>query len=201
MIESGFSTTDPITGTRTQMIESDRNGWVLEVHCPPGAPAHILEHVHLSWTETFEIVSGTAHYRLDRVQKSARAGSRIEMPAGQPHIHPWNAGTTAMVYRQINQFNVPNEEAADDVIGVFATINGLAREGKLRKDGLPKNPLQFAATLRTLVKHQGFDAKVPVSIQRFVAATLGKLAEGLGYRSSYPKYLEAEVSEQTIPKT
>lgn len=67
-----------------------------------------------------------------------------------------------MVYRQTNEFARRSPEAVDDVIGVFATLNGLTREGKVGRRGLPKNSLQFAATLRTLVKHEGFDASVPI---------------------------------------
>jgi hypothetical protein len=78
---------------------------------------------------------------------------------------------------------------ANDVLGVFATINGLAREGRIGKKGLPKNPLQFAATLRTLTKHQGFDAAVPITVQRMVSATLGRFAEALGYRGAYSRYV------------
>jgi hypothetical protein len=74
----------------------------------------------------------------------------------------------------------------DDVLGVFATLNGLTREGKVGRRGLPKNPRQFAATLRTLVKHEGFDASVPIPAQRFLGATLGWLSEALGYRAVYP---------------
>ena len=193
MIKAGFSTIDPRTETRTVVLESDAEtqstGWVLEVHCPAGAPPHILEHIHLTWTERFEIVSGTARYKLDGREHTAQAGEVIVMPPGQAHIHPWNAGDTAMVYRQINEFEDPSPDATQDVLGVFATINGLAREGKVGKRGLPKNPLQFAATLRTLVKHQGYDASVPIPVQRAVAATVGRVAETLGYRSSYPRYL------------
>lgn len=195
MIEAGFSTIDPRTQTRTTVVEgaaeTDGAGWVLEVRCPPGAPPHILKHVHATWTETFEIVSGTARYVLGREERTAQAGETVVMPPGVPHIHPWNAGETEMVYRQINAFAAPNPEAVADVIGVFATINGLARDGKVGKRGLPKNPLQFAATLRTLVKHEGYDAAVPIPVQRFVAATFGRLAEAAGYRSSYPHYLRS----------
>jgi hypothetical protein len=41
MISAGFETTDPITQTRTVVIQGAREmsgrGWVLEVHCPQGA--------------------------------------------------------------------------------------------------------------------------------------------------------------------
>ena len=190
MIDVGFSTVEPRTGTRTRVVEGTDMGWVLEVECPAGAPPHILEHVHQGWDETFEILEGRANYKLDGRQGSAAKGETIPMPPGQTHIHPWNAGDGVMVYRQTNKFDRPAPEALHDVIGVFATINGLAREGKVGSKGLPKNPLQFAATLRTLVKHEGFDAAVPVGAQRALSATLGRVAEAFGYRGVYPRYIE-----------
>jgi len=193
MIQAGFETTDPFTETRSVVVkgaeETEGRGWVIDVHCPEGAPPAILEHVHLTWSETFEILEGAASYRLGGEEKSARRGDVIVMPAGVPHVHPWNTGSGVMVYRQTNDFGAVTPSAVNEVLGVFATINGLAREGKIGKKGLPKNPLQFAATLRTLVKHGGFDAAVPIWVQRSVSASLGRLAEALGYRGVYKRYL------------
>lgn len=169
--------------------ETEGRGWVIEVHCPEGARPAILEHVHLTWSETFEILEGAAAYRLGGEERTAVQGDIVVMPARITHVHPWNTGAGVMVYRQTNDFGATNPSAVGDVLGVFATINGLAREGKIGKRGLPKNPLQFAATLRTLVKHEGFDAAVPIPIQRAMSATLGRLAEALGYRGVYPRYL------------
>jgi len=112
------------------------------------------------------------------------------MPPRVPHVHPWNAGDTEMVYRQVNDFGRPDRAAVQEVLGVFATINGLAEEGKIGRRGLPKNPLQLAATLRTLARYGGFDAKLPIPLQQLVSATLGRLAEALGYRGCYPRYID-----------
>ena len=193
MIQAGFETTDPFTQTRTVVIEgaeeTNGKGWVIEVHCPEGARPAILEHIHLTWSETFEILEGSATYSLGGAEHTLQAGESILMPPGVRHIHPWNTGSGVMVYRQTNDFGEANPEAVGDVLGVFATINGLAREGRIGKKGLPKNPLQFAATLRTLTKHQGFDAAVPITVQRMVSATLGRFAEALGYRGAYSRYV------------
>lgn len=193
MITAGFETTEPLSGTRALVLqaaaETNGMGWVLEVTCPEGARSSILEHVHTEWRETFEIVAGTSRYKLDGREALASTGDVIVMPAGQPHIHPWNAGKGTMVYRQTSQFARRSPEAVDDVLGAFATLNGLTREGKISRRGLPKDPLQFAATLRTLVKHEGFDASVPIPAQRFLSATLGRLAEALGYRAVYPRFV------------
>lgn len=193
MIRAGFETTDPFTQTRSIVIagaeETNGRGWVIEVHCPEGARPSILEHFHLTWTETFEILQGSATYRLGGVEHRLRTGERVVMPPGVKQVHPWNTGAGAMIYRQTNDFGASTPEAVHDVLGAFATINGLAREGKIGRKGLPNNPLQLAATMRTFVKHGGFDAQAPIALQRGISATLGRLAEALGYRGVYARYL------------
>lgn len=193
MIRAGFVIENPMTTSRTIVIESDVEtngmGWLLEVHTAPQTPPDIAEHLHLTWTETFEIISGSAHYKLNGVQKTAQAGEKIVMPPGQLQIHPWNAGKTAMVYRQRNQFEQPDPQAVQEVLGVFATVADLARQGKVDKRGRPKNPLQLAVMLRTLSAYGGYDASLPIPVQNFLAATLGRLAEALGYKAIHSQYV------------
>jgi len=193
MIRPGFETTDPITQTRLVVVkgaqETAGRGWVTEVHCPQGAAPWGAAHVHRTWTETFEVLQGTASYRLGTGVHLLRTGETIMMPPGVPHAHPWNTGLGIMVYRQTNDFGAATPEAVYEVLGAFATLNGLAREGRTGKKGMPKNPLQAAATIRTLTKHGGFDAAVPIPLQLGLSATLGRLAEALGYRAVYDRYL------------
>lgn len=193
MIRAGFTVENPITHSRTVVIESDLEtqgmGWLIQVHCVPESGPDIAEHYHKDWTETFEIISGTAYYKLNGVQKMAQAGEKIVMPPGQLQIHPWNAGAGEMVYRQRNQFAKANPQAVQDVLGVFATVAGLAREGKVGADGRPKNPFQAAVTLRTLVKYGGYDASIPANTQYFLGATLGAFADLFGYKAVLPQYV------------
>lgn len=79
-----------------------------------------------------------------------------------------------------------------DVLGVFATRAGLAREGKVDENGRPKNPLQLAVTLRTLNKYGGYDARLSMPVQNFLGATLGRLAEVLVYRAVYPQFVDGK---------
>jgi hypothetical protein len=94
-----------------------------------------------------------------------------------------------MVYRQTTDFGASTPDAVYDVLGAFATINGLAREGRVGKRGMPKNLLQLAATGRAMTKHGAFDVAMPISLQVGLSATLGRLAEVLGYRAVYDRYL------------
>ena len=193
MISAGFTFEHPITHNRTTVLpteaETTGTGWLLEFHIPPQAGPVVPEHVHLTWTETFEIISGSASYKLNGVQGSAKAGDTIVMPPRQFHIHPWNAGETVLVVRQLDTFAQPSPRALHEVVGVFATLAGLAREGKVNKQGLPKNPLQLFAMLKTLNKYDGYDAKLPIRVQKLLSTTLGSLAEALGYRAMYPRFV------------
>ena len=193
MIRAGFMIESPRTGTRTVVLKSDfetgGEGWVLELHSLPHAGPDIAEHLHLTWTETFEVISGTAFYKLGGVRKTAQAGESFVVLPRQLHVHPWNAGESEMVYRQTNKFDPPSAQAVQDVLGAFATIAGLTREGKIGKDGRPKNLFQLAATMRTLNRHGGYDAKLSIPAQNFISATLGRLAGILGYRSVYPRFV------------
>jgi Cupin domain len=195
MIRAGFTFQNPITQSVIRVLETDLEtngmGWLLEIRCAAKMPPDIVEHLHLDWTETFEILSGTAHYKLNGEQKLARAGETIVMPAGQKQIHPWNAGEDEMIYRQRNQFAKSSPEAVQDVLGVFATTAYLASQGKIDKDGKAKNPLQLAATLRVLSKHGGYDASIPVAIQNVLSSTVGVLAEWLGYKAIIPAALKS----------
>jgi len=164
-------------------------GWVIDVYCPQGAAPGVLPHVHRTWTETFEILQGSAACRVGIAEQRLNAGETLVMPPNVIHVHPWNSGSGVMIYRQTNDFGASTPEAVDDVLGAFATIHGLAREGRVGKRGMPKNLLQFAATGRTLNKHGGFDAAVPIPLQLGLSATLGRLAEALGYRAVYERYV------------
>ena len=193
MIKAGFETTDPRTGTRTVLIkgadETGGRGWVLDVHCPQGAPVPNPAHLHPTWVETFEILQGTAVYVLNGEQRSLNTGESAVLPAAVPHIHPRNTGTGEMVYRQTNDFGATTPEAVTDVMGALATLNGLTREGRVNARGLPKNPFQFVATGRIYTKHGVYDAAIPVPIQKALVATFGPLAGALGYRGIYDRFV------------
>src|SRR5258708_40361968 len=93
MIRAGFETTDR-TQTRTVLVkaaeETGGRGWVLEVHCPEGAPAASPAHVHKTWVETFEILEGTSAYVLGGEQRTLRKGENVCMPAA---FHTSTRGT------------------------------------------------------------------------------------------------------------
>ena len=197
MIRAGLTIDNPVIQSRLIVLKGDADtnglGWLLEVHRPPHAGPDLAEHLHLTWIETFEIVSGAAHYKLNGVESLAKAGEQIVALPRQPHIHPWNAGATEMVYRHHTEFAQPNVQAVQDGVGVLATLAGLARENKVNPRGQPKNPWQLAVTLKAAVRYGNYVASLPIPLQNFLAATLGSFAEALGYKAFYPQYLNEQI--------
>jgi mannose-6-phosphate isomerase-like protein (cupin superfamily) len=193
VIRKGFVIENPNTHSRAIVLESDEEtgdrGWLLEHHLPPHASNEVPEHLHITWTETFEILSGTAAYRLNREMKIAKAGDVVVMPPRVPHIHPWNTGDPDLVDHQRDDVGGRDPGAVQDVLGVFATRAGLIRAGLCDKRGRPKNPLQLAVTLKLLTKHGGYDANASIAAQNAVAVTLGTLGQLLGYRAVIKEYV------------
>lgn len=192
MIKAGFTFEHPLTKTRTLVLESDAEtngmGWLLEVTRKARAKPDIAEHLHMTWTETFEIVSGTAKYSLDGIERTAKAGESFIVEPRHSHIHPWNETDEIMVYRQKNRFEKASPAAVQDVLGVFATAAGMVRDRKIPRKGYQKK-LQQAVTLRTLIRHGGYAAIPSIFMQNLLGSTVGLVAAMLGYKAVHVEYI------------
>ena len=190
MIRAGFTFEHRTTRTRTVVLESDAEtngkGWLLEVTHYSKSVSDLGEHLHLTWTETFEILKGTAKYKLDGNERIAKAGESFVVEPRHFHIHPWNATDVELVYRQRNHFVHPSPAAVQDILGIFATRTGMARDG-IRYKGFARLLFQ-SATIRTAIKHGNYVASPSMAMQKVMGATLGLLAEVLGYRAVQAKY-------------
>lgn len=191
MIRAGFTFEHPATKTKTVVLESDAEtngmGWLLELTRYSEAGSDLGEHLHQTWTETFEIIKGTAKYKLDGVEKIARAGETFVVEPNHFHVHPWNATAEELVYRQRDRFEKPSPAAVQDILGIFATRTGMARDG-IHLNGFAKLLLQ-SATIRTAIKHGNYVANPSMTMQKILGSTLGLLGELLGYRAVQAKYV------------
>ena len=191
MIRAGFTFEHPITKTRTVVLESDAEtngmGWLLEVTRYSKLGSDLGEHLHLTWTETFEILKGSAKYKLDGEEKIAKAGESFVVEPRHFHVHPWNATDEELVYRQHDRFEKPSPAAVQDILGIFATRTGMARD-KIRLKGFAKLLFQ-SATIRTAIKHGNYVKSPSMLMQKVMGATLGLLGELLGYKAVNPKYV------------
>src|SRR3954469_5953268 len=95
MARAGQTVENPATGERVTFVKTsaDTGGeiLVLELEWPrPGERAP--EHVHPHAEERYEVVEGTAAFRIDGKHQTAGPGEVVTVPPGTPHL-AWNPTT------------------------------------------------------------------------------------------------------------
>lgn len=161
--------------------------FVLEyIYQPRAGERAVAAHLHPNATETFEILAGRARYRLGRETRGAEAGDRIVLPAGVPHVHPWNCGDSPLHVRQTGETLPPDPRGIRASIQAQITIFGLAAEGRVNADGLP-GLLQLAVLVDEAMPAT-YLAGPPRLAQRVLFGLLGGLGRLAGYRAGYLEY-------------
>lgn len=191
---TGLTLRNSRTGMVARVVEANEQegrGFTLEYTVPVGAPQALVDpHFHQHWTESFEVLSGEARYRLGRVELDLASGESVTLPPGVAHLHPWNVGQIPLRVRQTTSFLHPDPTAIRDTIEAFAMLSWLTNEGKVDGRGRPA-PLQGALILRKLQRHGGFLAGAPVPVQRILVGALAAVAERRGYVAFDPRCMPA----------
>jgi quercetin dioxygenase-like cupin family protein len=180
---------NPVTGERVvvRVGTEDSGGDLLAVdgYVRPGG-AVTGEHVHPDIDEHFTVMRGRVGFRIDGRESIAEPGKRLHVPAGTAHDW-WNAGEEEAHVRVEIRPGARFEEMA---INLF----GMAQDGKTNSRGMP-NLLQAAIFAREFSDVLYF-TKPPLWVQRLLFGALAGVARALGYRGSYPEYLERGPSER-----
>ena len=188
MSKAGQVIENPVTGERVvvRVGTEDSRGerLVSDLYVRPGG-AVAVEHVHPVVHESFTVVRGRVGFRLDGRESVAGPGKRLHIPPGMAHDW-WNAGEEeAHVTVEIR----PGARFEEMIVNLF----GLAQDGKTNAKGMP-NLLQAALFAREFEDVLYF-ARPPRAVQRVLFAVLAPIARLLGYKGSYPEYLERGPSE------
>jgi quercetin dioxygenase-like cupin family protein len=188
MSKAGQVIENPVTGERVVVRvgteESEGGLLVADAYVRPGG-AVTGEHVHPAIEEYFTVVRGRVGFRLDGRETIAELGQRLRVPAGMAHDW-WNAGEEeAHVTVEIR----PGARFEEMIVNLF----GLAQDGKTNAKGMP-NLLQSALFAREFEDVMYF-TKPPRAVQKVLFAVLAPIAWTLGYRGSYPEYLNRQPSE------
>jgi quercetin dioxygenase-like cupin family protein len=92
MAESGQTVENPATGERVTFLRTaaQTGGELLELELVwPRAGARAPEHVHPEMEERYEVLEGTAAFRIGGDERSGGPGDVITVPPGTPHL-AWN---------------------------------------------------------------------------------------------------------------
>jgi mannose-6-phosphate isomerase-like protein (cupin superfamily) len=180
---------DSVGGAQVTLVELTPDGFVIEQQSEAGKTGNRLNHLHESWTETFEIISGQGRCDVGGAERDVKAGDIVSVQPRQTHIHPWNTGAEPLHFRQRSVFVPANATAAVDTFLGFSTLFGLAREGKTNRAGIPRNPLQLLVILDFFRQHGGYLAGLPIGVQDALMGGGAALGRALGYRAWYERYL------------
>jgi quercetin dioxygenase-like cupin family protein len=146
----------------------------------------VPSHLHPTYTETFEILSGRARYRLGRGERTAMAGDRVVLPAGVAHVHPWNDGAEELHVRQTAIATPSDMAGLTASLQAAITLFGLATAGRVNARGMP-GLLQLAVLADETIPAT-YLAGVPRGVQRVAFRALARLGRTRGYRTAYPEY-------------
>jgi mannose-6-phosphate isomerase-like protein (cupin superfamily) len=182
---------NPLAGQRTRIIHlpAETGGCTYEIEYfnQPytgkfGQPLHF----HRTYTEQFEILAGKARYRLGDEELSAETGSLVVLPPGIAHLHPWSDSDDELHVRQFVEANPPDLAGLNACLNTGITFSGLARDGKVDKNGLP-GILQAAVSAKSTMPVT-YSAGIPIGVQQVLIGLLAVVGGLAGYRATYPNY-------------
>lgn len=136
-----------------------------------GGPKPPPQHFHPEQDEHFEVLQGTVHFRLGKVEQTLQTGAEIEIPRGIPN-QVWNLGPdpARVAWRT---------SPAGRTERWFRTLDALQRQGRVDSKGMP-GPLAFGVYLSEY--RDTFRLAGPDWLLRPALALLGEIGRRRGYR-------------------
>jgi len=180
---------NPLTGERMvfRKTAGDTNGTLLEIEffIKPHTGKGLGAHIHPSFDERFEIITGSACYMIGHDEYPATTGDVVVLPKAIAHVHPWNADNDILHVRQVIQFSKPAWPMLVSIEAFLETLYALAQQGKVGKNGLPKNFLQTVVVAQA-IQPATYVAGLPVALQRSLFGALAAIGRARGYKAYYP---------------
>lgn len=162
--------------------ETNGLGWEAEYRIEPAREKAKEIHLHLHSDEWFQVKAGQCKYMLNGKVHKAVAGDEIYLPAGKPHIHPWNTGKNVLVMRNIllvTDEDLRNTEEVKKIEDYIEHWFFLASRGQVRKDGKPYL-LQSAVFFKAIQKHI-INSKLPPLLHNLFITPLAIIGRLKGY--------------------
>lgn len=189
MAYAGQSITHPTLGITMDFIKTHKEtngiGWEVNYSIDPNSGKELKPHIHLHSDEWFQILKGSGRYVLNGKERRCEVGDEIYIPAGKPHIHPWNTGNQPLVMRNLFLINHPEKADKNEILKMeeyYEHWFHLACRGRVKEDGSPYF-LQSAVFLNAMRKQLEFKA-IPKFIQNMILSPLAIAGKLMGYTHS-----------------
>ncbi len=189
--------TNPVTGERCVVRAVDEDGdparVLVDLHVSPGGRV-AGAHVHPSFAERFEVLSGRVGLRIGEENDVGGPGTVHEVPPGTVHDW-WNAGDDEAHVLVELRGEAETLRRFDDML---VTLVGQAHEGRVRRDGMPA--LLQAAVIADEFSDVIRFVKPPFPVQRVLFEVLAPLARRTGRRATYPEHRGLVVQRSSLPE-
>jgi glyoxylate utilization-related uncharacterized protein len=139
-----------------------------------------LQHYHPRQHETFKVLEGSLHVRINGKLRVLGTGETLEIPAHTNHSM-WNAAST----RTVINWKV---EPALSTEYFLETGMGLAAQGKVNKKGMPG--IWQTVLLADRYKHVYRLSKPVFFLQKAMCKVLAPLAKIKGYKAVYKELID-----------
>ncbi len=125
---------DTVTWLRTG-AETGGELDLLHVEVEPGG--EVLAHYHRRSAMRLHVLEGTLRVQVGHVVRDLGAGGQVEVP--EEHLFRWKnpAGAPARFVVEVRPAHAGFEKG-------LVALYGLARDGRVRRDGRPRSPLRTA---------------------------------------------------------
>ncbi|MBC8172010.1 MAG: cupin domain-containing protein [Anaerolineae bacterium] len=175
----------PVKGERMvfRITAEDTNGTYTEFdHFIAPGQGFSPTHMHETQTQKWEVVSGTAAYLVEGVEKTAKTGDRVVIPPGKFHIDPYNqTGSDELHLRR-----TISPEGGSQLFFTTWFVLACADSFDLKHPGYQFEPLPIAVLVHMLPA-KSYTTDLPVWMQK-IAIPVGALVGWLlGKRARYPE--------------
>jgi mannose-6-phosphate isomerase-like protein (cupin superfamily) len=180
MAYSGQTISNPVTAEQITFLETTRDteGARLLFDCRVGLTGGVLPaHIHAAQAEHLEVIEGTLGVLLGDSTYVLREGQSIAMPAKFKHQW-WNADDDELLLRV--EVVPPRRLEA-----VLEAVSGMAHEGRLRGNGMPRNVFDLANLVRL---SETYAPALPVWVQWIGLRLASWLSPLLGHDPSFARY-------------
>jgi mannose-6-phosphate isomerase-like protein (cupin superfamily) len=185
MSRSGDTIVNPVTGERIiyRKTAAETNGQLLQFDYfmkPHSKGLATIAHTQPKLEQRMEVLEGTMTYTMGRnkVKKTLSKGEKVTIPRDVTHSL-WNESSEEL--HILDEYSPPL-----NIQKFFETMYGLARDGKVNRNGLP-NLLQISLQASFYTNEVGAGS----SSQKFLFAVsrlFVPIAKGRGYEPWYSKY-------------
>lgn len=182
LTESPEIIVNPVTGDQMTILQASyqsRGAYAkIQFDLPPGAQGSPL-HYHTYMSETFTVLEGCLEMEVGQKcnYRTLQAGEHLHVPAGVHHSFR-NASSEWVTFTSEND---PAGQFEQFIRGLF----GLAIDGKVNRQGMPKNLLHLALLLQ---KADTILVGPPLVVQNLLLGILVAIAKWLRVERSLVKY-------------